>query len=165
MSGLQLVSEWCWRFCGRGPNEQDHANANRIDAGTLDPATLLPEVIACDEAYNHAGSTPDGWVVMLYLNIAGRYPTQGDFSQWQLPPPFGYEERLVVAQGVCSQHPMVQAKALPTTVPDMRRTLADGFSRLLASWFVRGDDHLLAEKQSAYWTAADEATVQRLIDS
>ena len=48
-----------------------------------DPTYLLSSLLASQEYFQNAGSTPAGWIKALYWDLAGRRPTFRETRYWQ----------------------------------------------------------------------------------
>ena len=76
--GMALVDGWVRRYIGRAPSAQDLANGQAIDAGTINPETLLAQILSCDEYYQkRAGSNDRRYIQVLFHDLTGRARRRG----------------------------------------------------------------------------------------
>jgi hypothetical protein len=77
----QIVIGWYQRFLDRVPDDA----GLRSWAGGLrrgdSPSDLLAQILASDEYYKRAGSTPEGFVAKLFADIAGRKADPKEFAE------------------------------------------------------------------------------------
>ena len=110
---MALVDGWVRRYIGRAPSAQDLANGQAIDAGTINPETLLAQILSCDEYYQklrwrrrpplHPGAFP---------GLDRPRPTARQVDYWfrrlELSPP-GMEGRTDVAYAMLQRYPSALA--------------------------------------------------------
>jgi len=77
----QLVLDWFRRYLHR---EADPLAAVWIDAikGGQAPEAVLSQILGSSEYYLRTGSTPQGFVRQLHLDLTGRPPASNEVSYW-----------------------------------------------------------------------------------
>jgi hypothetical protein len=74
-----LVSAWYRRYLGR---DMDSGASSWIDLirNGAEPSAELGGILASDEYYQRVGATPNSFVEGLYVDVAGRRPSQGEMD-------------------------------------------------------------------------------------
>jgi len=77
-----LVDYWYRTYLGRAPDPAAAGAANALNQGV--PADqVLSDILASEEFYVRAGSTPEGFVNLLFTVLMGRAPTPSEFGFWR----------------------------------------------------------------------------------
>jgi hypothetical protein len=77
-----LVRNWYLRFLNREPDPQGlNGWTNALLQGSP-PAQVLTGILGSQEYYQRAGSTPEGFVVMLYRDLFYRDPSNPELVHW-----------------------------------------------------------------------------------
>ena len=109
-----LVGYWYQTYLGRGPDAGMATWVNALNQGV--PADqALAGILGSDEFYQRAGSTPEGFITLLFTDIVGRPPTGGDLDFWVRR--LYTEDRAGVADEILTQHPGVWVGASPAVTP------------------------------------------------
>jgi hypothetical protein len=97
-----LVSAWYQRYLGRDMDSGASFWIDQIRSGA-EPSAELAGILAGDEYYQRAGATPNSFVERLYVEVAGRRPSQGEMDV--ALSRIGFLGRIGVANGVLQQFP------------------------------------------------------------
>jgi len=77
----QMVQEWYGRFLGRAADPQAAGWINLLQSGHA-PDAVLAQLLASPEYYLRGGSTPQGFVQRLHIDLTGRPPGPGETAAW-----------------------------------------------------------------------------------
>jgi len=76
-----LVDSWYRTYLGRAPDPAMAGWVAQLNQGT--PADrVLSSILGSDEYYLRAGSTPQGFITLLYSDILQRAPTAAEVNYW-----------------------------------------------------------------------------------
>lgn len=76
-----LVDYWYRTYLGRAPDPAMAGWVAQLNRGTPADA-VLAGILGSDEYYGRGGSTPQGFVALLYNDIQGRPPTLAEVNYW-----------------------------------------------------------------------------------
>jgi hypothetical protein len=100
-----LVDYWYRTYLGRAPDPSGMATwVNALNQGQSADA-VLSSILGNDEFYQRAGSTPEGFITLLFTDIVRQPPTPGDVDFWVRR--LYTEDRHEVADELLTQHPGV----------------------------------------------------------
>jgi hypothetical protein len=99
-----LVNYWYETFLGRAPDQGASPWVTQLSEGTP-PDQVLSAILGSPEFYAKAGSTPEGFVTLLFQDALKRPPDPRELNFWvrQLYS----EDRASVAESILTQNPGV----------------------------------------------------------
>jgi hypothetical protein len=78
----ELVRQWYRKFLDRRVDPSGYQNwVDELVRGQP-PEMVLAAILASDEYYQRAGSTPEGFVQKLFQDLTGRLPTRAELDFW-----------------------------------------------------------------------------------
>src|SRR5207249_1271157 len=122
---VALVQNWYRQFLDRDAEPAGLASwVDQLRRGQP-PAAILAAILASDEYYQRAGSTPEGFVQALFRDLTGQVPPPQEFREWvrRVRP----ENRKEIAQDLLQRSP--QAWQLPAD-PAQRNYLTQVYEQL-----------------------------------
>ncbi len=123
----QIVRGWYERFLGREPDYPAAQGwVDQLRSGTP-PANVLVGILASDEFFQNAGSTPEGYVESLFQHLLGRPATPAELSYWANL--YEQQGRQSVALGLLNQYP--QSWQGPPPVPRNDGAIRGWYKRYL----------------------------------
>jgi hypothetical protein len=112
-----LVNYWYENYLGRAPDPGSAGWVTALNQGQ--PAdTVLAGILGSDEFYARSGSTPQGFVALLYNDILKRPPAAGELNYWVQR--MYTSDRAAIADAILTQNPGVwvaPAAAIAPTFP------------------------------------------------
>ena len=113
-----LVTDWYQTFLGRAPDPGAATWINDLNQG-MPPDQALASILGSAEFYARAGSTPQGFITLLYQDVLQRPPTPSELSFWVSQ--MYSEDRTTIADQVLTQNPGVwvgsRAAVTPSVTP------------------------------------------------
>lgn len=110
-----LVDYWYRTYLGRPPDPAGAAGwVNALNQGTP-PDQVLAGMLGSAEFYSRAGSTPQGYITLLYQDILGRPPTVSELNFWVSR--MYTQDRTTIADQILTQNPGVWVGASPVATP------------------------------------------------
>jgi hypothetical protein len=103
---VALVGYWYNRYFSR-PADPVGLQGWAQMLQTLPPTNVLSAMLSCQEYFDRAGDTPEGFAHTLFLDVTGREPTPGEFG-WmmnQLALDAGPWARAILAHSVLQRFP------------------------------------------------------------
>jgi len=77
----QMVADWYQRFLGRPLDPQGSVWIEGIKSGQQ-PEAVLAQILGSTEYYIRAGSSPQGFVRRLHIDLTGRPPGPSETRAW-----------------------------------------------------------------------------------
>jgi len=109
-----LVDYWYRTYLGRAPDPAMAGWANALNQGT--PADqVLAGILASNEFYSRAGSTPAGYINLLCTYLLQRQPTPSELNFWVRR--MYTENRQAIAEALLTQNPGVWVGSSPAVNP------------------------------------------------
>jgi len=109
-----LVASWYQTYLGRAPDPGAAGWVTQLNQGV--PADqILADILASDEFYGRAGSTPQGFVTLVYNDVVGRAPNPGELNYWA--GRFYTTDRPAIVEGILGRYPGVWVKPAAVAVP------------------------------------------------
>jgi len=100
----QLVAAWYRNYLGREPDEGMYGWVDQLTQG-IPADRVLAGILASPEFYTRAGSTPQGFVNLLYQTILARNATPREQGYWTNR--MYTDDRAAVAETLLEQNPGV----------------------------------------------------------
>jgi hypothetical protein len=99
-----LVTYWYQRFLGRAPDAGMAGWVTALNQGQP-PDQVLSGILGSPEFYTRAGTTPQGFISLLFTTVLQRSPTPAELNYWV--GRMYTEDRQAVADEVLRQNPGV----------------------------------------------------------
>jgi len=77
----RTVARWYERFLGREPDPYSATWVNALRRGS-EPEQVVSGILGSDEYYRRAGSTPEGFVRQIFLDLVGNRPPPRQMDYW-----------------------------------------------------------------------------------
>lgn len=109
-----LVDYWYRNYLGRPPDAGMTSWVTQLSQGAP-PDQVLAGILASSEFYTKAGSSPQGYVTLLYQSVLGRSPNPGELDYWMRR--MYTEDRQAVALAILDQNPGVWVSSGTAATP------------------------------------------------
>jgi hypothetical protein len=155
---MQTVHNWYLQFYDRDGVPAEWAVwANQLRSGKEPPEVVLARLLGSGEYFNRAGSTPEGFVRALFLDLTGREPPRQEFAEWVRQVGPNNREQVALAflkQNAQAWQPPAEAgqRDYVDSIRDQARTLADEVERFQQDVTLT----LRGEKERELYDNADE---------